>query len=55
MPISCWRMVTVLYVPPFRNVISVAGQVQMPTSHVFDASLSVQDYLDRSGGTEAGR
>lgn len=41
-----------LYVPQFQNVISVAGQVQMPTSHVFDPALSVQDYLDRSGGTK---
>ena len=41
-----------LYVPQFQNVITVAGQVQMPTSHVFDPSLSVQDYLERSGGTK---
>jgi len=41
-----------LYVPAFQNVISVAGQVQMPTSHVFDPALSVQDYLQRSGGTK---
>ena len=41
-----------LYVPAFQNVISVAGQVQMPTSHVFDPALSIQDYLDRSGGTK---
>ena len=41
-----------LYVPTFQNVISVAGQVQMPTSHVFDPALSIQDYLDRSGGTK---
>lgn len=41
-----------LYVPQFQNVISVAGQVQMPTSHVFDPALSIQDYLDRSGGTK---
>ena len=41
-----------LFVPPFQNVVTVAGQVQMPTSHVFDPSLSVQDYLDRSGGTK---
>ena len=24
----------------------------MPTSHVFDPALSIQDYLDRSGGTK---
>jgi polysaccharide biosynthesis/export protein len=41
-----------LYVPSFQNVISVAGQVQMPTSHVFDPALSIQDYIDRSGGTK---
>lgn len=41
-----------LYVPAFQNVISVAGQVQMPTAHVFDPALSVQDYLHRSGGTK---
>ena len=41
-----------LYVPQFQNVITVAGQVQMPTSHMFDPSLSVQDYLERSGGTK---
>lgn len=41
-----------LYVPAFQNVITVAGQVQMPTSHVFDPALSVQDYIERSGGTK---
>lgn len=41
-----------LYIPTFQNVVSVTGQVQMPSSHVYEPSLSVQDYLDKAGGTK---
>jgi polysaccharide biosynthesis/export protein len=41
-----------LYIPTFQNVVSVTGQVQMPSSHVYDPALSVQDYLDKAGGTK---
>lgn len=41
-----------LYVPVLQNVISVAGQVQLPTSHQYDPSLDVADYIERSGGTK---
>ena len=41
-----------LYIPMMQKVVSVAGQVQMPSAHVYDPSLSVQDYLDKAGGTK---
>jgi len=41
-----------LYVPTFQNVISVVGQVQLPSSHIFEPGLSVQEYLDKAGGTK---
>lgn len=41
-----------LYVPTFQNVVSVVGQVQLPSSHVFEPGMSVQDYLDKAGGTK---
>lgn len=41
-----------LYIPTFQNVVSVTGQVQMPSSHVYDPALSMQDYLDKAGGTK---
>lgn len=39
-----------LIIPRQRQEISILGEVQFPTSHVYDASLSVQDYLNLSGG-----
>ncbi len=39
-----------LFVPPFRQEVTVLGEVQYPTSHLFEAGLARNDYLDRSGG-----
>ena len=42
----------VLVVPSKTNSVNVIGQVQVNTSHVYEASLSAQDYIDRSGGVK---
>lgn len=39
-----------LIVPQFRQEVTVLGEVQYPTSHVYRPGLSRQDYLSRSGG-----
>jgi protein involved in polysaccharide export with SLBB domain len=39
-----------LFVPRFKQAVTVVGEVQYPTSHLFESKLSVQDYIDRSGG-----
>ncbi|TKB53935.1 SLBB domain-containing protein [Ferrimonas aestuarii] len=39
-----------LYIPPKREIVAVMGEVQHPTSHRFDASMSLDDYLRMSGG-----
>lgn len=39
-----------IFVPQRRNAISIIGEVHNPSSHVFTAGLSVQDYLNRAGG-----
>ncbi len=41
-----------LYVPAFKNSINVLGQVQVPTSHVYDKRLTSEDYLAQSGGSK---
>jgi len=40
----------VLYIPTRKNSINVMGQVQVNSSHMFDASQSVEDYIKQSGG-----
>ena len=40
-----------LHVPRFKQSVTVVGEVQFPTSHLFEAKLDVQDYIERSGGT----
>ena len=42
----------VLYVPTLKNSINVVGQVQVTSSHIFDASLSAEDYIAQSGGSK---
>lgn len=39
-----------LVVPQKPQSISVIGEVQYATSHIYEVHLSVQDYLSRSGG-----
>jgi polysaccharide export outer membrane protein len=40
----------VLYVPSLKNSVNVIGQVQVPTSHIYDQGLTAEDYLRKSGG-----
>ena len=42
----------VLYVPSLKNSVNVIGQVQVPTSHIYDQHLSTDDYLAQSGGSK---
>ena len=42
----------VLYVPTLKNSVNVVGQVQVTSSHIYDASLSAEDYLAQSGGSK---
>ena len=39
-----------LVVPSFRQEISVVGEVQHATSHVFNEEWTLEDYLEKSGG-----
>ena len=39
-----------LTIPTIPQAVSVFGEVQFPTSHLHVAGLTVDDYLDRSGG-----
>ncbi|GGC56926.1 SLBB domain-containing protein [Marinobacter halophilus] len=39
-----------LTVPIIPQAVSVFGEVQFPTSHLHQAGLTVDDYLERSGG-----
>jgi protein involved in polysaccharide export with SLBB domain len=39
-----------LIVPQKRQEVTVLGEVQYPTSHVYRGGLSREDYLSRSGG-----
>ena len=42
----------VLYVPTLKNSVNVVGQVQVTSSHIYDTSLSAEDYLAQSGGSK---
>jgi protein involved in polysaccharide export with SLBB domain len=39
-----------LFVPELRQEVAVLGEVQYPTSHVFQRGMSRDDYVSRSGG-----
>jgi protein involved in polysaccharide export with SLBB domain len=39
-----------LHIPPLRKVVSVIGQVQLPSAHIFETNKTVDDYLALSGG-----
>ncbi|MBJ7268083.1 capsule biosynthesis GfcC family protein, partial [Idiomarina abyssalis] len=41
-----------LHVPSRNDSISIMGEVQMATSYRFDPDVSVEEYIDRSGGTK---
>jgi len=42
-----------LLVPKESQTVTVIGEVQFATSHLYGGELSVQDYIDKSGGTTA--
>jgi protein involved in polysaccharide export with SLBB domain len=39
-----------LTIPTIPQAVSVFGEVQFPTSHLHQQGLTVDDYLERSGG-----
>ena len=39
-----------LVVPSFSQEVTVVGEVQVATSHLFNESFDYKDYIDRSGG-----
>ena len=39
-----------LFIPEIPYAVSVVGEVQFPTSHLYEKNLSREDYLNRSGG-----
>ena len=39
-----------LFIPTIPYAVSVTGEVQFPTSHLYDEKLDMNDYLNRSGG-----
>tara|TARA_R110000787_G_scaffold19087_1_gene57674 strand:+ start:634 stop:3348 length:2715 start_codon:yes stop_codon:yes gene_type:complete len=42
----------VLYVPTMKNSINVIGQVQVSSSHLYNAAMSAEDYIGQSGGVK---
>ena len=43
-------VILLLIVPQIPYSVSVSGEVQFPSSHLHQKDLSMNDYLDRSGG-----
>ena len=43
----------VLIVPQFTQEVTVVGEVQYPTSHIFEEGAGRDDYIGRSGGLTA--
>ena len=41
-----------LMIPKYRQEISVLGEVQQPTAHLYNSDFRLHDYLDLSGGTK---
>ena len=42
----------VLYVPTKKNSVNVIGQVQVGSSHLYNASKTAEDYIAQSGGVK---
>jgi len=42
-----------LTIPQFRQEVTVVGEVQRPTSHMFRRGSQLRDYVDMSGGLKA--
>lgn len=43
----------ILVIPHQKQSVTVLGEVQLPTSHFYRAPLSMNDYVERSGGLSA--
>lgn len=41
-----------LFVPTFRNTVSIMGEVQVPITYLLDNKLDVDDYLNKAGGVK---
>nr|WP_319555520.1 SLBB domain-containing protein [uncultured Vibrio sp.] len=41
-----------LFVPTFRNTVSIMGEVQVPITYLLDNKLDVDDYLNKAGGAK---
>lgn len=41
-----------LYIPTFRNTVSVMGEVQIPITYLLDDSLDIDDYINKAGGAK---
>ncbi|MEF1308617.1 SLBB domain-containing protein [Vibrio mytili] len=41
-----------LFVPTFRNTVSIMGEVQVPITYLLDSKLDVNDYLNKAGGSK---
>ena len=39
-----------LAIPEYRQEISVVGEIQHPSAHLFNSKLTIEDYIDLSGG-----
>jgi len=39
-----------LYIPGIKNSVTVMGEINFSSSHLYDSSLTVDDYIARSGG-----
>jgi len=40
-----------LLVPEYSQTVTIVGEVQFPTSHVYDQGISRNEYISKSGGT----
>ena len=40
----------ILYVPTMKNSVNVIGQVQVGSSHLYNKTMSAEDYIAQSGG-----
>lgn len=41
-----------LYIPALNKVISIMGEVQFASSHIFSDNMTVEDYINSAGGTK---
>ncbi|EDP57769.1 SLBB domain-containing protein [Vibrio sp. AND4] len=41
-----------LFIPTYRNTVSIMGEVQVPITYLLDSKLDVSDYLNKAGGAK---